>query len=715
VRVPGIVKLSGRFGGLRRVSRRGCALCGLLVFASAGVWPSAAQPEGEGGGAELIPRRVLFGAPERLAPKISPNGERLAFLAPVDNVLNVWVGPADDPAQAEPVTRDTRRGIRTYFWAYTNRHIVYLQDEAGDENWRVYVTDLNGRATRDLTPYDQIVGPDGQPQRGPDGKPLRPSARVQEVSPRFPDEILIGLNQRLAHLHDLHRLNIRTGQLTLVERNDDGFLGYVTDDTFAVRFALRTTPEGGTEMLQARDGSWKLFTAIPPEDALGTYPKDFDQSGQVLYLFDSRERNTSAVVAIDLRTGRKTVISENARSDAEELLLHPTAKNVQAVAYTHKRRHWQITDASIRPDIERLRAAAEGDLSVVSRALDDRRWVVAYEQDDGPTRFYLYDRPSGKVDFLFADRPQLERYPLARMQPLVIRSRDGLELISYLTLPIDADPDGDGRPQHPLPMVLTVHGGPWARDRWGYSPWHQWLANRGYAVLSVNYRGSTGLGKGFTNAGDREWGGKMHDDLIDAVERAVRDRIADPQRVAILGGSYGGYAALVGLTFTPTTFACAVDIVGPSNLVTLIKSVPPYWKPELELLLRRIGDHRTEEGQMFLQSRSPLTYVERIQRPLLIGQGANDPRVRQAESDRIVRAMQEKGIAVTYVLYPDEGHGFVRPENRISFYAVAEAFLARHLGGRTEAIGEDFAGSAITVPAGGEHVPGLAEALAAPP
>ena len=290
-------------------------------------------------------------------------------------------------------------------------------------------------------------------------------------------------------------------------------------------------------------------------------------------------------------------------------------------------------------------------------------------------------------------------------------ARDGLDLVCYYSLPLDADPEQSGGVSQPLPMTLLVHGGPWARDSWSYNPVYQLLANRGYAVLSVNFRGSIGFGKNFINAGNHEWGGKMHDDLVDAVKWAVGQGISDPDRVAILGGSYGGYATLVGITMTPDIFACGVDIFGPSNLVTLLETIPPYWQPIVDLFTNRVGDFRTAEGRNFLLQRSPLTYVDNIQKPLLIGQGTNDPRVRQSESDQIVGALQEKEIPVTYVLYPDEGHGFARPENNLSFFAVAEVFLAQCLGGRYEAIGEDLAGASITVPTGAEYVPGLKDAL----
>ncbi|MFN0134588.1 MAG: alpha/beta hydrolase family protein, partial [Phycisphaerae bacterium] len=354
---------------------------------------------------------------------------------------------------------------------------------------------------------------------------------------------------------------------------------------------------------------------------------------------------------------------------------------------------------------------ADGDFAVISRTLDDGQWIVAFEMDNGPARFYRFIRASGEAKFLFSNRSKLEGLPLARMQTPTIKSRDGMNLVSYLTLPTNVDVDAAGKPKQAPPMVLLVHGGPWARDAWGFNASHQWLANRGYSVLSVNFRGSTGFGKAFINAANREWAGKMHDDLLDAVAWAVKQGYADSQRVAIMGGSYGGYSTLVGLTFTPTVFACGVDIVGPSNLVTLLQSIPPYWAPMIETFSARVGDVRTEEGRKFLTERSPLTQVAKIQRPLLIGQGANDPRVKQAEADQIVTAMRDKNIPVTYVLYPDEGHGFQRPENRMSFNAVTEAFLARHLGGRAEPIGEDFQNSSISVPTGSDQVPGLKEAL----
>jgi len=639
----------------------------------------------------LIPREVLFGNPDRASVHLSPDGARIGYLAPVRRVLNVWVGPAEDPTAAEPVTQDTHRGIRIYLWAYTNEHILYLQDKDGDENWRVYSVHLTTGETKDLTPFENV------------------QARVQEVSPEFPQEILIGLNNRVPQLHDIYRTNISTGAKTLIQENE-GFSSFLTDDHYRVRLGERMTPDGGREVLKPSNSKdWEPFAKIAMEDALTTWPIGFDKSARILYMVDSRKRNTGALNALDMETGDQTLLAEDPNADASGFIIHPTEKNVQAVAFTYERKHWQVLDKAIADDLAYLGTVADGDVEVVSRSIDDRLWIVAYLMDDGPVRYYCYDHRARRARFLFTNRKDLEDLPLAKMHPVILKAHDGLNLVSYFTLPVGSD--SDGRPEHPLPMVLLVHGGPWGRDAWGYNSYHQWLANRGYAVLSVNFRASAGFGKDFINAGNREWGAKMHTDLIDAVDWAVQAGIADAERIAIMGGSYGGYATLVGMTYTPEKFACGVDIVGPSNLVTLLKTIPPYWEPEIALFTTRVGDHRTEEGRAFLTSRSPLTYTHRIRRPLLIGQGANDPRVKQAESDQIVRAMKDKGIPVTYVLYSDEGHGFARPENRLSFNAIAESFLAKHLGGRYEPIGNALKGSSISVPAGADAIPGLAEAL----
>jgi len=662
-----------------------------ISLAAAATWISVGGPA-QAAPPELIAREVLFGNPDKAGVQLSPDGTKVSYLAPLDGVLNVWVGPSDNVQAAKPVTRDTGRGIRNYFWAYTSGHVIFLQDKGGDENWRAYSVDLADGTTQDLTPLEGV------------------RATIQAVSHKFPNQVLIGLNDRDARLHDIYRVNISTGQRELVQQND-GFIGFLTDDDFQVRFAMRMTPQGGSQILLPDGDEWQEFASIEMEDMLTTSPIGFDKSGDVLFLTDSRGRDTAALNTLDLKTGELKTLAEDARSDIAGTLRHPTEKHIQAAQFNYERKQWQILDESIAGDIEYLRGVADGEVGIASRTLDDEHWIVAYVDDNGPVRYYKYDRPAKQAHFLFTHRQDLEGLPLAEMHPVVIKSRDDLNLVSYFTLPVGTDDDGDLRPDQPLPMVLFVHGGPWGRDQWGYNSYHQWMANRGYAVLSVNFRASTGFGKNFINAGNREWAGRAHDDLLDAVDWAVEEKIADPDRVCIMGGSYGGYATLVGLTFTPDKFACGVDIVGPSNLVTLLNSIPAYWEPQIDMFATRVGDHRTEEGRKFLRERSPLTYVSRIHKPLLIGQGANDPRVKQAESDQIVEAMQRNSIPVTYVLFPDEGHGFARPANRLSFNAIAEAFLSEHLGGRFEPIGDDFTGSSVSVPNGARYVPGLSTAL----
>ena len=677
-------------------------ICHLLTAATLtfgvalGTPPASAQDEGP-----LIPREILFANPSKASPRLSPDGSKLSFLAPVNGVLNVWVGPVNDPDAARPVTSDTGRGIRIYHWAYTDQHILYLQDEDGDKNWRLFSVDITSGRETALTP-DTATAPGATEMH-------EVSARIQQLSPKYPRDIVIGLNDRDPRYHDLYVCNIDTGELVQFQENE-GFLGFHTDDDFNVRFAMRLTPDGGNEILTFTDsGEWEPFTRIAMEDLFTTGIIDFDKTGEHVYMVDSRGRDTAALTMINIETGATQTLAKDRDADISGgVVMHPTAKTVHAVSSTYRRKDWQIVDKSVKADFKYLRRLVDGELSILSQTLDDTQWIVAYEVDDGPVQYYRYDRGGRSAQFLFTDRRELEGQPLAKMHAEVIKSRDRRNLISYYTLPRASDPRGKGKPKKPQPMVVWVHGGPWWRDFWGFDPVHQWLANRGYAVLSVNFRGSTGFGKKFVNASNKEWGGKMQEDLLDAVAWAIKKKIADPQRVAIMGGSYGGYATLVGLTFTPDTFACGVDIVGPSNLVSFLQTIPSYWQPTVELWATRVGDHRTEEGRSFLAQRSPITFVDQITKPLLIGHGSNDPRVKRSESDQIVEAMEQKGIPVIYVLYPDEGHGFARPENRLSFYAVTEQFLSDHLGGRAEPIGDDLADSSIKILVGGEQIAGVA-------
>jgi dipeptidyl aminopeptidase/acylaminoacyl peptidase len=667
----------------------GILILGLSLTACTHTTPEAPRKT-----AELIPRQVFFENASRMSPDISPDGKWLAFLAPHEGVLNVFVAPVDRPDEAKVVTQDKLRGIRSYTWSNSSEFLLYLQDEAGNENFHIYATDPKTRQTRDLTPLKDVA------------------AGIEGLSVRFPHEILVSLNDRDPQYHDVYRIDIRTGQRRLVLKNDQKFSSFTADHDLNIRAASRPLPDGGMELLvREAKGTWRVLEKVPMEDVLNTQIWATDKSGTVLYVADSRSRDTSAAFSLDLKAGRRSILAEDARADVGAFLMHPTEHRIQAVSFNYQRPEWKILDPSIEADFAALRQVQKGDIEIISRTLDDKTWIVAYDVDDGPVRYHRYDRPSKKTHYLFSSRPSLENLALAPMHPLIITSRDGLPLVSYLTLPVSADQNRDGKPEKPVPLVLLVHGGPWARDSWGYDGTQQWLASRGYAVLTVNYRSSTGFGKKFLNAGNREWAGKMHDDLLDAVEYAVTQGIAPRDRIAIMGGSYGGYASLVGLTFTPDVFACGVAIVGPSSLETLLNTIPPYWVPMIEQLTQRIGDHRTPEGREFLASRSPLFKAAAIKKPLLIGQGANDPRVKQSESDQIVQAMQKSNIPVTYVLYPDEGHGFARPENRLSFNAVTEVFLSSCLKGPFEPLGDDLKGSSIQVPAGASQIPGLEAAL----
>jgi dipeptidyl aminopeptidase/acylaminoacyl peptidase len=613
--------------------------------------------------AELIPRDVLFGNPDRFSPRLSPDGSELAWIAPHEGVLNVWVAPASaedgvDWSAARVVTDDADRGIRIFAWAHDGRHLLYQQDTGGDENWRLYDVDLHTMARRDLTPFDNV------------------QAQLIAAEPKFPTELLVGLNKDNPQLHDVYQLDLVTGQLTKQLENP-GFVGWVADAQLVVRAAVAPQPDGGMVLLVRDDASsdWRELLAVPPEDALTTQPIAFSEDGTSLLALSSVGAQTSRLVRIDVATGATRVLAEDPVADVSGVRLHPDTREPQIVTFLKDRSEYLVLDPAVADDLAAIRALHPGDPVFVSADDADATWLVAFTNDTGAIPYFAFNRARRSGRFLFEHQPALSGYQLAPMEAYSFTSRDGLTIHGYATFPV-----GGGREK--LPTTLAVHGGPWHRDQWGYDPTVQWLANRGYLVLQVNFRGSTGYGKAFVAAGDREWGGKMHDDLLDAVAFATEQGWSDPARVAIMGGSYGGYAALVGAAFTPDVFCCAVDFVGPSNLKTLIETIPPYWAPLLAQFQQRVGDPETDAD--FLWSRSPLSRADQISIPLLIAQGANDPRVKQAESEQIVAALEQAGIDHEYLLFPDEGHGFAKPENRLTFYAAAERFLARHLGGRAQ-------------------------------
>ena len=606
----------------------------------------------------LIPREVLFGNPDKATPLVSPDGNRMAYLAPVNDVLNVWVGSVDGK-DYRPVTHDTDRGIRVHFWAHDGRHILYLQDVGGDENWRLYSVDLDTGEEDDLTPYEGV------------------QVQVIQHDKRHPFELLIAMNKEDERIHDVYRLDLSTKSLELVAKNPGNVAGWVVDADMRVRGALASTETGGFDLLVRDNGDdeWRTLVAWDADDALTSGPVGFSLDGKSIYLLDSRGSNAAPLVEMHIASGATRVVAQDPQYDVGDVTIHPDTYEIQMVSFVKARIEHEVLDPSIEQDIEAIKKLSRGDFGIYNRTDKDDVWLIGFTEDNQPFSYYAYDRTEKQGTFLFYNRPDLAEYPLCDMTPISFTARDGLTVHGYLHLPKGSDGKN-------LPTVLNVHGGPWHRDTWGYEPEGQWLANRGYAVLQVNFRGSTGYGKEFLNAGDREWAGKMHDDLIDAVHWAIDEGIADADRVAIYGGSYGGYAALVGATFTPDVFKCAVDIVGPSNLITFIETIPPYWSTYLTLFKQRVGDPETEIE--FLRSRSPLFHVDNIKIPMLIAQGANDPRVKQSESEQIVAAMREKGLDCQYMLFPDEGHGFAKPENRLRFYAAAEEFLAKHLGGRME-------------------------------
>ena len=668
------------------------ALVAALVLPSLGVAqapPTAAEAVA---GTPVIPRSALFGNPEKTQARVSPDGKYVSFIAPKDGVLNVWVGPRSDPSAAKPVTSDTKRGIRQHFWAYDNQHVLYIQDEGGDENWHLYATDVVAGTTKDLTPYKGI------------------QAQVAGLTWKKPGSVAVGLNDRVPEYHDLWEVNLATGKRVLIEQNSQEFAGYDLDLELKPKLALKTLAEGG-EIFRKAGGKWVSLLKFGQADSLTTATIGIEGSGNTALMQSSVGRDKSALVRVDIATGKTTVLGASDQADVETVWTDPRANSAQAYTVNYLKPEITVLNPAVKKDVDLLTKELGDGFSVTNRSLDDNFWTVAADDALAPSSSYLYDRKAGKVTKLFDQRPALAKAPLVPMQSLEIKARDGLTLVSYLSLPPGSDANGDGVPESPVPMVLNVHGGPWGRDTYGFRNEHQWLANRGYAVLSVNFRASTGFGKSFVNAGNKEWAGKMHDDLLDAIDWAVKNKVTTKEKIAIYGGSYGGYATLVGLTFTPDTFACGVDIVGPSNLNTLLASIPAYWKSFFEEFASRIGDPRTEDGKKLLNDRSPLSRADAIKKPLLIGQGANDPRVKQAEADQIVKSMKDKNLPVTYVLYPDEGHGFARPANRTSFYAVAEGFLAQCLGGRYEPVGNDFKGASIKVLEGAQYVPGLVEAL----
>ncbi|AYY12826.1 S9 family peptidase [Actinobacteria bacterium YIM 96077] len=607
-------------------------------------------------GVPLIPRDVLFGNPERLLPSLSPDGTRLGFVAPDDGVLNVWVGPADDPAAARPVTFDRGRGIRIYDFCHDDRTLVYLQDTDGDEDWRLYALDLETGEAQLVTPQSGVT------------------AGVLAHNRWHPTTMLVALNADDPALHDVYRLDLTSREIEKIETNP-GYAAWMVDSDLRIRGGVAMTEDGGAVIyLRNSDtGADEPWLEVGPDDTATTGVYGFSRDGQTVYLLSSIGANSSRLLAVDLSTGEETVLAEDPNYDVAGVAQHPETLEPQGVSFLKERKEWLYLDPEFGAEVDHLRSMLRGEIGISRPVRDGHRWMVHDLLSDGPIRYYIYERGTRELTFLFSHRPELEQYQLAEMEPFSYTARDGLTIHGYLTVPVGAE-------RRDLPAVLNVHGGPWARDTWGYDPEAQWFANRGYVCVQGNFRGSSGYGKAFGNAGDKQWGKAMHTDLIDAVDYLAGRGWIDRERVGIYGGSYGGYAALAGAAFTPDVFRCAVDLVGPSNLLTLLSSIPEYWKPQLAFMHKAVGNPDAEKD--LLWEASPLSRVDDIRIPILVAQGKNDPRVKEAEAEQIVNALAEKNLDHEYLLFEDEGHGLAKPENRERFYAAAEAFLAQHLGGR---------------------------------
>ncbi|VVM06278.1 partial acylaminoacyl-peptidase, partial [Methylacidimicrobium cyclopophantes] len=593
--------------------------------------------------------------PKRASPRLSPDGRRLAYLAPHHGVLNVWIrslGAKDD----HPITAEKGRGIRSFFWSPDSRSVFYLQDQGGNENNHLFRVDLAKGTIIDLTAFPDV------------------KVHLQADDPAHPSSLLLTLNRRDPKLFDVYDLALADNRLSLLAENPGNVIEWGEDHQYAIRARLAMLP-GARQEVSARASvgdPWKTLASWGPDESGGL--AGFSPDDRSVWLLSTVGANAERLVQIDPESGKQTVLAEDPHYDVAAILTHPKTYRLEAVAFEREKLEWRFFDPRIREAFEYLQSQHPGEVTIASRDFADTTWAVAYSSDVDPASFYLFRPRQKELSFLFASRPELASYRLAPMEPISFPAQDGLLLHGYLTLPLGAA----GR----VPFVLLVHGGPWARDSWGFSPLVQLLANRGYGVLQVNFRGSTGYGKEFVNAGDREWGGKMQSDLLDAKRWAVAHGYADPEKFAIMGMSYGGYATLAALAFAPGEFACGVEAMGPSNLLTLSRSIPPYWEPMRALFEKRLGS--PEKDEAFLRERSPLFAAEKIRAPLLIAQGSNDVRVKRAESDQIVEAMRKHGLPVEYILFPDEGHGLVRPEDRLRFFRSAEIFLAKHLGGRSE-------------------------------
>lgn len=682
------------------------ALCSLSLALAA----CAASPP------PLIPLSTYLAKPQVQAPKISPDGKQLIALAPIEGVPNLMIAPLDDLAGKRALTRDTGRGLQastiwaeqTFRWAFDNMHVVYMRDDKGDENWTLYSLDTRTGQSVRLTPADNV------------------QVRRVQLSPAYPNLALFSMNDKDRRRRNYYTVDIVTGKIEPVDV-PDSYIAVLFDDDFKARLGIRVGRDQSFIFDRPLpDGSWRQIRSVPPEDVpalvsnqinqmggLAFVDKDGDGRQERILTFSSEGLDTTSLVELDLETGALSLVATDDKVDINKALVAPVSHRLQAYQRVFTDAEWKIVDPSVKDDFEVLKKLSHGDFDIESRSKDDRLWIVSAGASDLPTTYYLYDRDRKDARKLFVQTPQLAGLPLSRMHPVVTKSDDGFDLVSYISYPSWIEVDADGKPAHPVPTVVLVHGGPSdERVQEVFSPVLQWLNNRGLAVFAVNFRGSLGFGKAFMNAQNLEWGGKMNDDVVQQVKSLIDKGMIDSRRVGIFGGSYGGYETLAAMTLTPDVFACGAAVVGPANLETFIDpaTIPPDWS--IDELAMRIGDPRTEEGRRHLKSRSPINFAHQTKGRMLIVQGANDIRVPQRESDQMVAAMAKAGVEVTYLLYPDEGHGIIRQENNRSYMATLEAFFGKCLGVRSEPLTDQMEGSSVRVMYGADYIPGLKDAVA---
>jgi len=613
-----------------------------------------------------VPLKQFFDNPKYASAEISPDGKRLAFLAPADNRLNIWVCAADASLEtARVVTHEKARSVFSFEWSRDGRWIIYSHDSNGDENFHLFRTDpaQPDAAAVDLTPDPPTASL----------APWQPSrADIIDLPTERPGEITVAWNKRDRHYFDAYRIDIATGAATVVAANPGDVDSWHTDTHGRVLAAAALMKNTQTQIRVRPDetAEFKLLATYNDDEQASVHAYSVD--GSYLYLTSAHGADLTRLVKLDVKTGTETVIDQDPEFDVSGPLISDRTHRLLGVLYNKERLTYKAFDPQFQKDLDALAKVHDGDVNFGNSTEDENQWIVSFNSPTDPGATYLYDRATGTARFIFRPRPWLTPDVLVGMKPVTLKSRDGLTLHGYVTVSKGVEP-------HNLPAVLLVHGGPWLRNSWGYDAEAQFLANRGYAVMHINYRGSTGYGKKFVNAGDKEWGGKMTDDMVDATEWLIRQGIADPKRFGIYGGSYGGYATLAAMAFRPGMYACGVDYVGVANLLTFMNTMPAYWEDSRNILYKRVGNPNTEKD--FLRSRSPVYYADKIQGPLFIAQGYNDPRVNHNEAEQIVAALKKNGKPVEYMVKMDEGHGFRNPENRLDFYGKMEGFLDKYLGG----------------------------------